>query len=298
MLSKIPFKNMRKIFTFVLLFLAIISFSQIIKGKVISSEDSSAVSFAKVGIENLPVGTLTSNNGDFLIDVTEVDKKHRIKIEAAGYNIFVKEISDILKEAPEQILLMPKIINIAEVSIVGKNYKEEKIGSNSKNKRPNIRFASGNSEFVKNKSTDRQPRTFQYPEIAILIDVKKRSKITKINMNFAKFELQNSVLSRFIIYSEKNGFPDQIINSDDLTFTLEKSNIKSNVFTLDVTNKNMWVDGKIFVSYQILDPTFNGEFRISTGFFGTGMLRMFVEQWKKLSTGIAPAINVDVRMEQ
>lgn len=289
---------MRKTFTFALLFLGIISFSQIINGKVISSGDSSTVSFAKVGIENLPIGTLTNNNGDFSIDVTAVDKKHRIKIEAAGYNIFVKEISDILKEAPEQILLVPKIINIAEVSIVGKKYKEEKIGSNSKNKRPNILFASGNSEFVKNKSIDKQPRTFQYPEIAILIDAKKRSKITKINMNFAKFELQNSVLSRFIIYSEKNGFPDQIINSDDLTFTLEKSNIKSNVFTLDVTNKNIWVDRKIFVSYQILEPTFNGDFRISTGFFGTGRLRMFVEQWKKLSTGIAPAINVDVRREQ
>lgn len=289
---------MRKTFTFILLLLGIISFSQIIKGKVISSEDSSAVSFAKVGIENLPIGTLTNNNGDFSIDVTEVDKKHRIKIEAAGYNIFVNEISAILTKAPEQILLIPKIINIAEVSIVGKNYKEEKIGSNSKNKRPNIRFASDNSEFVKNKSTDKQPRTFQYPEIAILIDAKKRSKITKINMNFAKFELQNSVLSRFIIYSEKNGFPDQIINADDLTFTLEKSKIKSNIFTLDVTNKNIWIDGKTFVSYQILDPTFNGEFRISTGFFGTGMLRMFVEQWKKLSSGIAPAINVDVRMEQ
>lgn len=288
---------MRKTSTFILLFLGIIGFSQIINGKVISSEDSSVVSFAKVGIENLPIGTLTNNNGDFSIDITEVNKNHKIKVEAAGYNIFVKEISAFSKDAPEQILLIPKIIDIAEVSIVGKNYKEAKIGSNSKTKKPNILFTASNSEFVKNNSTDKQITTYQYPEIAILINPKKRSKITKINMNIAKFELPSSVLSRFIIYSEKNGSPDQIINSDDLTFKLEKSNIKNNVFSLDVTNKNIWVDGKIFVSYQILDPVFNGEFRISTGFFGTGMLRMFVEEWKKLSTGIVPAINVDVKME-
>jgi len=28
------------------------------------------------------------------------------------------------------------------------------------------------------------------------------------------------------------------------------------------------------------------------------LLRMFVEHWKKLSAGIAPAINIDVKMEQ
>ncbi len=289
---------MRKTFTFVLLFLGIMSFSQIIKGRVISGEDGSAVSFAKVGIENVPIGTVTNKTGDFLLDVTGLDKKHRIKIEAAGYNTFLKEISDVSTEAPEQILLMPRITEIAEVTVVAKNYKNEKLGSTSKNKRPNIRFASGNPETANNKFTDKQPKTFQYPEIAILIDAKKRSKITKINMNLAMFELPNPVLSRFIIYSEKNGVPDQIINSEDLLFTLDKESIKSNVFTLEVTNQNIWVEGKIFVSYQILDPTFSGEFKISTGFFGIGMLRMFVEHWKKLSAGIAPAINIDVKMEQ
>jgi len=289
---------MRKTFTYVLLFLGIMSFSQIIKGKVISGEDGSAVSFAKVGIENVPIGTMTNKTGDFSLDVTGLEKKHRIKIEAAGYNTFAKEISDVSREAPEQILLMPRITEIAEVTVVAKNYKNEKLGSTSKNKRPNIRFASGNPETANNKFTDKQPKTFQYPEIAILIDAKKRSKITKINMNLAMFELPNPVLSRFIIYSEKNGVPDQIINSEDLLFTLDKESIKSNVFTLEVTNQNIWVEGKIFVSYQILDPTFSGEFKISMGFFGTGMLRMFVEHWKKLSAGIAPAINIDVKTEQ
>lgn len=298
MLSKIAFKNMRKTSTFILLFLQIIGFAQIINGKVISSEDSSAVSFAKVGIENLPIGTLTNNNGEFSINMTEVDKKSSIRVEAAGFDIFIKEISAMSIEKPEEIMLVPKTINIAEVSIVGKIYKDEKIGSDSKAKRPNILFTSNNSEFSKNNFTADQLRTFQNPEIAILIAPKKRSKITKINMNIAKFELPNSVFSRFIIYSEKNGFPDQIINSDDLTFKLEKSNIKSNVFTLDVTNKNIWIDGNIFVSYQVLDPGFNGEFRISSGFFGKGMLRMFVEHWKKLSVGIVPAINVDLKAEQ
>ncbi len=185
---------MRKTFTFALLFLGIMSFSQIIKGTVISSEDGSAVSFAKVGIENVPIGTVTNKTGDFSLDVTGLDKKYSIKIEAAGYNTFAKEISAFSTEAPEQILLMPRITDIAEVTVVAKNYKNEKLGSTSKNKRPNIRFASGNPEIANNKFTDKQPKTFQYPEIAILIDAKKRSKITKINMNLAMFELPNPVL--------------------------------------------------------------------------------------------------------
>ena len=138
----------------------------------------------------------------------------------------------------------------------------------------------------------------QNPEIAIQINNKKKSKILRININFAKFELSNSVLSRFTIYSEHNGLPKGIINSEDILFNLNKNDIKNGVFTLDVSDKNIWVKDKVFVAYQVLEPNFDGEFWICTGFLGNGLLRKYVENWQKISASIVPAINIDVSTEK
>ncbi|ADQ81573.1 hypothetical protein J5295_01525 [Riemerella anatipestifer] len=135
-------------------------------------------------------------------------------------------------------------------------------------------------------------------EIAVPIQSNSKSKITKININFAKFEINKPMPARFIIYSESEGKPDKILNSEDILFSIENENVKNNVFTLDVSDKNIWFKGKIFVSFQPLDRNFSGSFFISAGFLGSSYKRSFVEKWRKFPASIVPAINIDVKSEK
>lgn len=289
---------MNKLTLFIFTFLGFLSYSQIVNGTIVSSEDNSPIGFVKIGVENLAIGNLTDENGNFKIDLTGIDKNSKIKIEVAGFETYMNDVSTFTVEGPIKISLNPKITNIEEVSILGKNYIEQNLGSNSKMKKPNILFISRNSDYAKKNLSKEQLEKIQNPEVAIQIDSKKKSKILRINMNFAKFELTNSINSRFTIYSEKNGLPNEIINSEDILFDINKNNIKDGVFTLNVSDKNIWIKDKIFIAYQILEPNFNDEFRICAGLFGKGFLRVYVENWQKTSAGVVPAINIDVKTEK
>ena len=288
---------MDKIITIILTFLGVLCFSQNISGIIISSEDNSPIRFAKIGIEESVIGTLTDENGNFSIDLTGVDRNSKVKVEIAGFENYSATVSTFSPNSLAKIFLSPRIINIEEVFILGGKFIEKNLGSSSKIKKPHIFFIPASSESVVNKLDKEKIVSTQNPEVAIQIDSKKKSKILRINMNFAKFNLNNSVLSRFTIYSEKDGFPNQIINSEDLIFNLKKDDLKDGVFTLDVSQNNIWIENKIFVSYQVLEPHFENEFWICVGFFGKGFLRMYVENWKKISKSIVPAINIDVITE-
>ena len=289
---------MNKLTLLIFTFWGFFSFSQIISGTLLSSEDNSPIRFAKIGVENLQVGSLTDDNGNFSIDLTGIDKNSQSKIEVAGFETYLNKVSTLELTNPIKISLNPRVISIEEVSILGKNYVDQNLGSNSKMKRPHILFISRSSDYAKKNFNKEQLEKMQNPEVAIQIDNKKRSKLLRIKMNFAKFELNNSLRSRFTIYSEKNGIPNEIINSEDIIFEISKQNIKNGVFTLDVSDKNIWINDRIFVAYQVLEPDFSDEFWISAGLFGKGFLRVYVENWQKISAGVVPAINIDVKTEK
>ncbi|MDY3318645.1 hypothetical protein PG637_04405 [Riemerella anatipestifer] len=135
-------------------------------------------------------------------------------------------------------------------------------------------------------------------EIAVPIQVKHKSKITKINLNLAQFNVNKAIPARFIIYSELDGKPHHILNKEDLIFEISSENLKDNTFSLEVSDKNIWFSGKIFVGFQPLDRNFTGSFSISAGLFGRSFMRSFVEKWRKLPASIVPAINLEIKTEK
>ncbi|WP_236682818.1 carboxypeptidase-like regulatory domain-containing protein [Riemerella anatipestifer] len=283
---------MRKFWLLLMVLASNIYFSQTVTGNILSKDDGLPIRYAKIGVEDIEKGGFSDDKGFFLIDLTNVDRNANIKIEAAGFEPYKNTVADFIK-SHTKVILAPKTTEIQEVLIASKKYITKNIGYHSKSRKIFLNYLS-----IDSKTLVQAEKEKPQAEIAVPIQVKHKSKITKINLNLAQFNVNKAIPARFIIYSELDGKPHHILNKEDLIFEISSENLKDNTFSLEVSDKNIWFSGKIFVGFQPLDRNFTGSFSISAGLFGRSFMRSFVEKWRKLPASIVPAINLEIKTEK
>lgn len=258
--------------------------AQIISGTIISKNENRPVSYVKIGVEKMTIGTISDEKGSFSIDLSNLDPQQKVRIEVPGYELYEETVLDFKKHDQQKIVLNEKTKNIKEIAIKAKKLVDKNWGVNTKTKSVTyfVNPAQGNKNFL--------------GETALEFNAKKRSKIKNINLNIAHFTSTEPVLMRYSIYSEKNGLPDKNILDEEITIELTQAMIKDGTFTLDVNERNIWVQGKFFVGIQFLKE-FDGNMKISAALFRTGFIREFYGDWMKMSIA-APAINIDVKMDK
>ena len=286
-----------KYFCLLLLFCLNWFSSQTIHGTIVYNETKQPVPFAKIGILNENLGAIADEKGNFSLDFTNVNKSSNLIVEVAGFKPYQIFVGKFINQSNHQIFLEERITDIMEVVISAKKFKDANLGYNSKSKKIHIDYLSKNSVGAKKRYSEEELNQPQ-SEIAISIETKKNTKLIKINLNFAQFTLDKPIPARFNIYDEKDGKPNQLVNSQDLVFEISKGAIKDGVCTLDVSRKNIWLKGKHFISFQPLDRNFEGNFFVSAGFLGKAFQRSYLEPWRVLPASIVPAINVDVKIER
>ena len=286
-----------KYFCLLLLFCLNWFSSQTIHGTIVYNETKQPVPFAKIGILNENLGDIADEKGNFSLDFTNVNKSSNLIVEVAGFKPYQIFVGKFINQSNHQIFLEERITDIMEVVISAKKFKDANLGYNSKSKKIHIDYLSKNSVGAKKRYSEEELNQPQ-SEIAISIETKKNTKLIKINLNFAQFTLDKPIPARFNIYDEKDGKPNQLVNSQDLVFEVSKDAIKDGVCTLDVSRKNIWLKGKHFISFQPLDRNFEGNFFVSAGFLGKAFQRSYLEPWRVLPASIVPAINVDVKIER
>ncbi|MBP7500503.1 MAG: carboxypeptidase-like regulatory domain-containing protein, partial [Chryseobacterium sp.] len=280
-----------KYFCLLLLFCLNWFSSQTIHGTIVYNETKQPVPFAKIGILNENLGAIADEKGNFSLDFTNVNKSSNLIVEVAGFKPYQIFVGKFINQSNHQIFLEERITDIMEVVISAKKFKDANLGYNSKSKKIHIDYLSKNSVGAKKRYSEEELNQPQ-SEIAISIETKKNTKLIKINLNFAQFTLDKPIPARFNIYDEKDGKPNQLVNSQDLVFEISKDAIKDGVCTLDVSRKNIWLKGKHFISFQPLDRNFEGNFFVSAGFLGKAFQRSYLEPWRVLPASIVPAINV------
>ncbi|KAA2224599.1 alpha/beta fold hydrolase [Chryseobacterium sediminis] len=258
--------------------------AQVISGTVISKNENQPIPYVKIGIEKNSTGTISDEKGKFSIDLSNAEPQQKIKIEVPGYNFYQETIQNFKKHDQQKIILTEKTKNIQEITIKPKKLVDKNWGVNTKTK--SVTY-SVNPEFDKKSFLG---------ETALEFNAKKRSKIKNINLNIASYVSTQPVLMRYSIYSEKNGFPDKNILEEEITVELTENMIKDGTYTLDVNDRNIWVQGKFFIGIQFLKD-FDGRIRISAALFRTGFIREFYGDWQKMTLA-APAINIDVKMDK
>lgn len=274
---------MKKI-NFILALFAILSFhSQTISGTVISKDDNHPIPYAKIGIVNSNYGIQADENGKFQIKLNDIPKDKELIVAVAGYKQFRSSVEDFVKTNPHNIYLYEKVTNIQEVVMTPKNYKDKNLGVNSKSKSvmftPNME--KGNSVVE---------------ETAVEFSSNKKLKITKINMNFSRFESTTPIKVRYTIYDEKDGKPNNLILSKDIIATINKDDLDDFTYSVDVTNEKIWLEGKFFVGIQFIGQS-NGKVALSGALFRSGYYRSFYGNWEKIGMA-APAINIDVKVQK
>ncbi|MFY1045877.1 alpha/beta fold hydrolase [Chryseobacterium sp. GP-SGM7] len=275
---------MKKLNLLSLLLTAGFYYSQTISGTIFSKDENLPIPYAKIGIEKENTGEITDEKGNFTIDLSKAKISNKIKVEVAGYETFTENISDFIKQSSQKIYLKEKVKNIREVQLKPKKLVDKNWGVNTKTK--SVMY-SVNPAFKKEDFLG---------ETALEFKASKKSKIRNINLNIASITADRPVVMRYTIYNEKNGFPNESILDEEITVELTKDKIVDQTFTLDVNDKNIWVQGKFFVGIQFLKE-FEGRLNISAALFRTGYLRKFYGDWQKMSIA-APAINIDVKVDK
>ncbi len=275
---------MKKLNLLPLLFTAGFYYSQTISGTVISKNENQPISYAKIGVDKENIGVITDENGNFTIDLSKANTSNKIKVEVAGYEPFTETVANFVKQDQQKIYLKEKVKNIQEVVLKTKKLVDKNWGVNTKTK--SVMY-SVNPAFKKEDFLG---------ETALEFKASKKSKVKNINLNIASITADRPVIMRYTIYNEKNGLPNESILDEEITVELTKDKIIDGTFTLDVNDKNIWVQGKFFVGIQFLKE-FEGRVNISAALFRTGYIRKFYDEWKKMTIA-APAINIDVKVDK
>ncbi len=275
--------SMKKINIIFALFAFLSFHAQTISGTVISKDDNQPVPYAKIGIVNNNYGIQADENGKFQIQLDNIPKDKELIVAVAGYKQFRSSVGDFVKQNPHNIYLYEKVTDIQEVVIAPKNYKDKNLGVNSKSKSlmftPNMEKGDSVVE-----------------ETAVEFNSSKKLKITKINMNFSRFESTTPIKVRYTIYDEKDGKPNNLILNKDIIATISKDDLDDFGYSLDVSNEKIWLQGKFFVGIQFIGKS-NGKVALSGALFKAGYYRSFYGNWEKIGMA-APAINIDVKVQK
>ncbi|SKB57859.1 CarboxypepD_reg-like domain-containing protein [Soonwooa buanensis] len=271
--------------TLFLFFISIVSYSQEIKGKIVDTENK-PVENARIGIENESVGDLTDVNGNFKIDLTNIDSSKKIKVLVSEFLPFETNIKSFINSNHE-IILKEKITKIEEVKIDQKKFAKRNFGT-SNSKRAYCGYDSERKDKV-------------YREYAIRIENKKRLKVKKINLNLVSINLNSPADLIFDIQNSTNGFPDdsKSLTNETIKLTINKEDVINNKVSIDVSDKNIWTNEDFFVTVRVGEG-FNGRLMIGGNIFAFSKntyYRNYFGSWEKFSAG-EPSINVDVAVEK
>lgn len=278
---------MKKIkFTLLFILFTITFHAQKISGKILD-ENSNPISEVRIGIENEEIGDVTDSNGNYTVDLTNIEEAKKIKATSAEYEVFIIKISDFVKSQNHTINLKKKAINLDPVIINPKKYVHKNFGTSNSKK--------AYSEHNSNDPDD------IYKEFAIKIKNKKKLHIKNININIVDYKFEKTATFIFDVQGEKNGFPDdaQSLVNEPLKVTVTENDIKNKKVSIDVSDKNIWTDKDFFVLVRIAED-FKGKFSFAGNIFAFSKdtyHRNYFGEWKKYSGG-EPSINVDVMIEK
>ena len=275
---------MKKLNFLFIIFLSAIIQAQTISGTIVSKEDQQLIPYAKIGVENEATGTFSDDNGAFSIDLSSSDSQNNVVIAVPGYETFTEKVQKFKQQNPKQILLQEKTKLIETVAINPKKLIDKNWGVNTKTK-----------SVTYNVNPELNKENF-LGETALEFNTKKRAKIKNINLNIAEFNSEKPVILRYTIYNDEKNRPGKSLLEEEITIELTQDKIKDGVFTLDVNDQNIWVQGKFYVGIQFVKE-FEGNIGISAALFRTGYMRQFYGKWEKVSIA-APAINIDVKVEK
>lgn len=215
--------------------------AQPIKCKLLNAATQQPVPYATVSIKGENSGTLSIEDGSFMLDMPgnpDVSSKS-ITVSSIGYQLLTVKLSDLQKSNPV-IYLRPASTVLNIVKVKPTQFKTKVYGRTG-----NSTFMTA-TMFTQNQLVDDNLGKEQAAVINIDNDVYLRN----FNM-YVVFNRFKTVKFRLNIYSVKNGYPDSLLNNSDVIFDVAQ---KRGWVQVDLTPYNIYLQGhrKIAVAIQWL----------------------------------------------
>ncbi|MTI86865.1 MAG: carboxypeptidase-like regulatory domain-containing protein [Balneolaceae bacterium] len=107
--------------------------SQSVEGHVIDKDTGQPLSYVNIGIMGTTAGTVSDENGNFILQYKNKLSQTRVRFSMIGYKSSVYTLEE-LEEQPVKIKLEPEVYNLDEVVVSKSALKKRRIGTSTSSK--------------------------------------------------------------------------------------------------------------------------------------------------------------------
>lgn len=263
----------------------------IIKGKTVDAKTGEYVSFTNIGIQNESIGTVSNENGDFILKIySNIDVNKEVIFSHLGYADRIITLKALLEKKEETIKLESIVNQLAEVKVSLKKPKPKKIGRTAKG----LGMMHRNYYSVTEKEIDDRLSK----EIGMKLSIKKDCSIEDLNFNISTNDFKD-LKFRVNFYSIKNNLPDTLLVQKEIILEIKdgylgwfKFDLKQFDISIDKENENIavtlqWIHSQKMDNKKGLFSISAGVSPLSTSFYRSKVL----DVWKKDDTNLSLYLN-------
>jgi len=243
--------------------------AQLLTGTVKDAKTNEALPYVNIGIVSKGIGTVTGDNGNFNINLTNHDTDS-LRISMIGYEPMVLLVADLKKHARPMvtIALVPSNKQLKEVKVTNRKWKQSILGNTTKSQSTNAGFNDNSlgheiGEVIKIKSSPTWLKEFN----------------ASISTNST-----DSVKLRLNIYSVKDGLPDKNLLQQNIFVTVKRGD---KMVTINLEPYNIMVEDKFFISLEWIKNTGGHGLMFSASLLSSPIIARETSQDKWEKIGIA-----------
>ncbi|WP_423148404.1 alpha/beta hydrolase-fold protein [Rubrolithibacter danxiaensis] len=207
-----------------------------IRGRITDTKSRKALSYVNIGIKGKNIGTISREDGSFLIQFPQDHIRDTLTFSLVGYDELMLPLLQLNPETELDINLNRKITLLNEVVVTGEKLTEKKYGI----KRTGIiHFTDG--IFKKDDSF----------EIGQVINLgNKIAKITSLNLHINSSRRDSaSFRINFYRYDEDENQPaERLVNKS----IIQRHPIKEGWLKFNLSASNIWLKGKVFAAIEFI----------------------------------------------
>lgn len=274
----------RKTFLFLFAFLLcipVLNAQYILQGRIIDALTKEPLPFVNVGVLKKELGTVSNEDGFFLLEVPDVFAKETLRFSMIGFDERDFQVADL-----EAILLSNNTLVLAEQT----TFLEEVVLTAEKKWDTRVSGNATTSKLLITGFTSNQLGN----EIALFVKVKKTPAYIE-GIQFSVVEnIYPEVRFRVNVYSSEYRFPDENILKENIFVTLKQS---EGIISVDLKEYDILVDDDVFISLEWIDEDLGSEgLWFSAGVFGKSIYARSTSQaeWKK-QRGLSLGMSVTLR---
>ena len=265
-------------------------YALVIRGRVADVKNNTPLAYVNVGIPGKNIGTVTQQNGSFILPIDRESINDSIKISMAGYQSQSFSITDLLAQKPAQnlaqkeepcFLLTEKVSELKEVIISAKTVRVKTIGNTATSRLVSVAF----------------PLRLLGSEIGIKIKLGNKPVILKsFQFTISSNRLDTSVF-RLNIYHFKNGAPSENTLRQNILIPVGK---QTGGYAVNLSDYKIVLKDDILLSLESIEGSSSalkpGAIFLSAGLLNSPTWHRQTSQgeWKKVN-GIGVGFNLRVQ---